>query len=236
MRIQYSDVLLFLLIPLSIVSTVLLLTLAEYAWEVSKLFASPSPPRISSLPSSDILDYTFIGDDFPYTFPIAQNLSTVAMQVEESVHFSLHDPNSHAEWQSVLPASVGTVILGPYNRSFVVPMFHELHCTVLLFESFAPDAKKPHWGHLKHCMNYIRQWTLCRADLTLELGSFEQRDFVTERVGAMHACKDWNAVYAYAATNWDEWVHDWVNLHSTSDVGVPDDPTGAPSNIVHTRL
>ncbi len=42
MRIQYSDVLLFLLIPLSIVSTFLLLALAEYAREVSKLFASPS--------------------------------------------------------------------------------------------------------------------------------------------------------------------------------------------------
>ncbi|KAK0486111.1 hypothetical protein IW261DRAFT_1559536 [Armillaria novae-zelandiae] len=236
MRIQYSDVVLFLLMTLSIVSTVLLLTLAEYAGEISKLSASPIPPQILSFPSSDISDYTFIGDDFPYTFPIAHNLSTVAMQVEESVHFSLHDPNSHAEWQSVLPASVGTVILGPYNRSFVVPMFHELHCTVLLFESFAPNTEKPHWGHIKHCMNYIRQWALCRADLTLERGSFEQRDFVKERVGAMHACKDWNAVYAYASTNWDEWGHDWVNLHRASDVGAPD-PTGASSNtIVHTRL
>ncbi|KAK0195720.1 hypothetical protein F5146DRAFT_1174943 [Armillaria mellea] len=235
MRIRYSDVLPFFLVPLSIVSTVLLLTLAEYAWEISKLFASPIPPQVLSLPSSDISEYTFIGDDFPYTLPIAQNLSTVVMQVEESVHFSLHDPNSHAEWQSVLPASVGTVILGPYNRSFVVPMFHELHCTVLLFKSFARDAEKPHWGHTKHCMNYIRQWALCRADLTLELGSFEQRDFVRERVGAIHVCKDWNAVYAYTATNWDEWGYDWVNLHRTSDVGVPD-PTGGLSDIVHRRL
>ncbi|PBK82904.1 hypothetical protein ARMGADRAFT_1038375 [Armillaria gallica] len=216
MRVQYSDVLLFLHLPLCTVSAILLLTLAEYAREVSKLSASPISPRISHLPSSDMLDYTFIGDDFPYALPVAQNLSTVVMQVEESVHFSLHHPNSHAEWQSVLPASLGTVILGPDNRTFAVPMFHELHCTVLLFEPFAPDAKKPHWGHIKHCMNYIRQWALCRADLTLELGSFEQRDFLRERVGAMHACQDWNAVYAYAATNWNEWINDWVKFHSTA--------------------
>ncbi|KAK0484355.1 hypothetical protein EDD18DRAFT_1197106 [Armillaria luteobubalina] len=220
MRIPYSDVLLFLLVLLSTVSTFLLFTLAEYGLEVSKSFSSPIPPRISHLSPSDTLDYSFIGDDFPYTFPFAQNLSTVIMQVEESVHFSLNDTNSHVEWQSILPPSVGTVILGPHKRTFIVPMFHEIHCTVFLFESFAPDAEKPRWGHLKHCMNYIRQWTLCHADLTLEVGSFEWRDFLTERVGAMHTCQDWNAVYAYTATNWNEWVNHLADLQRISDVGL----------------
>ncbi|KAK0460963.1 uncharacterized protein EV420DRAFT_169006 [Desarmillaria tabescens] len=220
MRFQYSDVFLFLSILLCIVSTALLFTLVEYAWVVSEFFASPIPPRTSLLLSSDMLDYTFIGDDFPYALPVAQNLSTVILQVEESVHFSLNHPNSHAEWQSILPTSLGTVVLGPSNRTFAVPMFHELHCTVLLFESFAPDAEKPHWGHLKHCMNYIRQWALCRADLTLEPGSFEQRDFLRERVGAMHVCQDWDEVYTYAATNWNKWVRDWITLHGISAVAV----------------
>ncbi|KAK0212547.1 hypothetical protein DFS33DRAFT_39758 [Desarmillaria ectypa] len=97
-----------------------------------------------------LVTIAFIGDVFPHTFPVAQNLSTIILQVEESVLSPISDPNSHQEWQSVLPISLGTVVLRSSNRTFVVPMFHELHCIVLLFESLTPDAKKPRWRHLKH--------------------------------------------------------------------------------------
>ena len=59
--------------------------------------------------------------------------------------------------------------------------------------------------HLHHCFNYIRQWMLCDADLTLEPGDFAQRNFTTERVGATHTCTDWQPIYDMVNDRWFKW-------------------------------
>lgn len=61
-------------------------------------------------------------------------------------------------------------------------------------------------GHTHHCLNYLRQTTLCSADLTLEPGDFVTRNFETDRVGALHTCRDWSAAYNMMKERWELWL------------------------------
>lgn len=101
---------------------------------------------------------------------------------------------SDDEWFSLAPEEAGYTRLGKDGRLFMVTMFHELHCLRVLNLAFGKElVAKP--GHIQHCLNYIRQSILCSPDLSLEPGDFEQRDFDTERTGALHMCRDWEVVY-----------------------------------------
>ena len=66
-------------------------------------------------------------------------------------------------------------------------------------------------GHIGHCLSYLRQNALCGADLALEPGNFEERDFEIDRVGATHTCKQWTGVYSTMNANHDYWIN-----HNTS--------------------
>jgi hypothetical protein len=107
-------------------------------------------------------------------------------------------------WYALTTTGEGHVRLGPDDRIFAVTMYHELHCLRVLNLAFS-KSHVASVSHIKHCLGYLRQNALCAADLTLELGDFEQRDFDVERVGATHTCKDWSAVYAIMDENYDAW-------------------------------
>jgi hypothetical protein len=62
---------------------------------------------------------------------------------------------------------------------FFVAMFHQLHC-LRLFQAALTGQNDQ--GHAHHCLNYIRQWSLCQADLTLEAGDFTTQDFKRSKV------------------------------------------------------
>ena len=150
----------------------------------------------------------WVGDDFPRKFPV--DAGPVRTVLEESVRFSLYLPEAADEWLWTAPL-VGDnhVRLGPEKRMFAVPMFHELHCirsmaSVMVngLDSLGPAGQ----GHIHHCFNYLRQWTLCDADVTLEPGDFEERDFERERESGTRTCLDWEKVYDAVEKNWDEWV------------------------------
>ena len=95
------------------------------------------------------------------------------------------------------------------NRMFVVTMFHEMHCLRLLNLAFDPSDPVGE-GHIKHCLNYLRQMILCDADLTLEPADWEKQ--LSEggddlnRQGSTHICRDWETVYDAVEKNWREWV------------------------------
>ena len=149
----------------------------------------------------------WVGDDFPRKFPV--DAGPVKAVLEESVRFSLYLPEAADEWLWTAPL-VGDnhVRLGPEKRMFAVPMFHELHCirsmaSVMVngLDSLGPAGQ----GHIHHCFNYLRQWTLCDADVTLEPGDFARRNFSEERVGATHVCRDWEPVYDMVDAGWETW-------------------------------
>ena len=150
----------------------------------------------------------FIGSDHPEHLPISRR--RVRMSVEESVHYDVTLPEAALEWLYTAPLGDNDVRLGPDRRLFAVAMFHELHCFRGIREALDGGlANLPALlqGHVNHCFNYLRQWTLCAADVTLEHGDFTQRNFTTQRVGATHTCVDWDPVYDMVGTNWHDWSH-----------------------------
>lgn len=128
------------------------------------------------------------------------------MTVEESIHYPLFGAASDDQWFSLTSASYGYVRLGPDDRMFVVTTFHELHCLRLLNLAFS-KAHVANTGHIKHCLNYIRQSVLCSPDLTIEPGNFEERHFDIDRTGATHACRDWSMVYPIMDDNYAVWLN-----------------------------
>ena len=148
----------------------------------------------------------FIGNDHPEDLAILRR--AVRMTVEESVHYGITQPEAEIEWLYTAPLGDNDVRLGTERRLFAVAMFHELHCLRGIREALDGGlASLPALlqGHVNHCFNYLRQWTLCGADVTLEPGDFSQRNFTTERTGATHTCPDWEPVYEMVGANWFEW-------------------------------
>jgi hypothetical protein len=146
----------------------------------------------------------------------------VKMVVEESVRYALTAPEAHEEWIWTGPIGDHAIRLGEDQHAFTIAMYHQLHCLRQIRESLArgdfarmhPVAK----GHMHHCFNYLQQWMLCAADVTLEPGDFAARNFSAERVGATHVCKDWEPVYAMVDAGWDSW-EEYRIAH-----GVPEQP------------
>ncbi len=58
--------------------------------------------------------------------------------------------------------------------------------------------------HNDHCFNYLRNAIMCTADTTLE-GQIEGEDWDgeagTDGTGALHVCRDWDEVVAWAEGN-----------------------------------
>ncbi|KAF9256978.1 hypothetical protein L218DRAFT_880547, partial [Marasmius fiardii PR-910] len=142
----------------------------------------------------------YIGDDYPIELPIAQELDFAAMTVQESTHYSLNvsDPMSEFEWLTLPsnPLGFGRVNLGSNHRLLTVVFWHQMHC---VFEMARAAMNKSHPqatpGHIRHCLNYLRQSFLCDADYTLEFGDFMERDYERERVGDTKVCRNWEAVF-----------------------------------------
>jgi len=42
--------------------------------------------------------------------------------------------------------------------------------------------------------------------LSLDPGNFEEKDFMVERTGAVHMCKNWERVYEFMGQNMEDWL------------------------------
>lgn len=96
------------------------------------------------------------------------------------------------------------------KRTFVVTMFHELHCLRMLNRGWYLNVKE---GHLKHCLHYIRQMALCDADMTPEPAGWEEKwsvedDTGLDREGATHVCQDFQSVFDAVENNWAQWLQE----------------------------
>ena len=124
--------------------------------------------------------------------------------MEETVHYQPLGEASDEEWLSLTSAGYGYVRLGSEDRTFMVTMFHELHCLRMLNRAFTKSqGATPE--HIRHCLNYIRHSILCSPDLTLEPGDFAEKDFTVERTGGVHTCKDWGYIYRFMDDNYHAW-------------------------------
>nr|GAT49483.1 predicted protein [Mycena chlorophos] len=93
-------------------------------------------------------------------------------------------------------------------------MHLQLHCLQTFRDTLVDLNPALSWGHLRHCVNYLRQRALCQADLTLEPGDFTKRDFTYDRTGATHTCGNWNALISKVDDNWNNWVEFWQEFHN----------------------
>ncbi|KAI0311938.1 hypothetical protein OF83DRAFT_706430 [Amylostereum chailletii] len=181
---------------MSFLLTVTLLVALALPPSSTPLIPSASTWTRISATSDDARQLSYEGDDVPIFHSLSDlpnaratsELSYIRATFEESVHFTLEDPESEKEWLQTSPYGSGIIRLGPHNRTFVVAMFHEIHCLRNFRDAYIASRDNTDWGHVQHCLNYVRQLALCSADVTLERGDFMMRDFATERTGETHVC------------------------------------------------
>ncbi|KAL1708965.1 hypothetical protein EV121DRAFT_195908 [Schizophyllum commune] len=152
--------------------------------------------------------YTFRGRDYPETWDIGP-LEEVHMPYENTVHYALDTPAGIEQWETMLPPGEGMLYLGPDKRPFSISVFHQLRSSGkshLVVQSQHADEPPPERQSplVNHCVNYIRQTVLCRADLTME--SIRGLNYSTSTVSDVtHVCQDHTAVFRASEENWKEY-------------------------------
>ena len=130
------------------------------------------------------------------------------MNIEPTKHYQLSGHNADAEWAVLAPHN-GIVHLGPHRQPYSVSLFHQLRCLDIIrrdmmvigveSDSLPPSPLPPDRDSLslsklsRHCLNYMRQMVLCRADLALDpvLG----RALEARVRPDTNQCVDWRRVY-----------------------------------------
>ena len=134
--------------------------------------------------------------------------------MEESVRFSISQPEAALEWLWISTVGdSGNVHIGPNARFGVVGVTHEQHCLRAIRHTLdAVDV--PLSGHAlhhsEHCLSFLREHTLCAADITLEPAfSTHNVDGRTTKAaygtGVTHQCRDWVQAREFAEKNYLTW-------------------------------
>ncbi|KAJ7222256.1 hypothetical protein GGX14DRAFT_491953, partial [Mycena pura] len=126
------------------------------------------------------------------------------MVVEDTVRYRYPKGEASKEWEVANPHGAGIYHLEGK---------HQHHCIETFGQQLTRTRKASDWGHLQHCLKYLREMAMCQPDLTLEPGDFTKRNFTVERWGAIHICRDLEPVYDSVGSSWREWVK--FRKHST---------------------
>ena len=152
----------------------------------------------------------YVGSDHPRTWEIGY-LPPVRMNIEPTKHYQLSGPAADAEWAALAPHD-GIVHLGPHRRPYSISLFHQLRCLDIIRRDIVvpPAPEDEDDGNKKlsrHCLNYMRQMVLCRADLALDpvLGRAHEARVRPDT----NQCVDWRRVYEEAERNQREYAR-WV--------------------------
>ncbi|KAJ6620262.1 major facilitator superfamily domain-containing protein [Mycena sp. CBHHK59/15] len=129
----------------------------------------PTSPKDSAV-------YYQLKPTFPGTSPVwdVGPMPNVYLNVENTVHYQLNSSEADAEWAALVPPNGGIVHVGPDRRPFMPSVFHQLRCLNILRQAYVSDAHNTLPKHAKlasqsrHCLNYLRQMIMCRANLRLE--------------------------------------------------------------------
>lgn len=141
-----------------------------------------------------------------FAFLPGEHDAQIRMQVEETVHYRHPNNGVSKEWFFANPQGAGSFRPATDAPTLFVTMLHQHHCVETFGEQLTRTNRTTDWGHLQHCMNFLRELSMCRPDLTLEPGDFTQRDFQTERFGAVHVCRNLDPVYDILNLNWKQWA------------------------------
>jgi hypothetical protein len=158
----------------------------------------------------------YLGRDFPQRwFPLDLDLEEVHMPREDSVHYTMNTPLGTAEWQTLLPSGDGFLYLGPSHQQFSIAMFHQLRCLNVVRGALASIFERPELATpnsddqpaiVRHCMDYLRQMTLCHADLTmLNVKSIHRGRGHVKDSDNTHRCKAFNTIYDAAEENYAQY-------------------------------
>ncbi|KAF1963934.1 hypothetical protein BU23DRAFT_494794, partial [Bimuria novae-zelandiae CBS 107.79] len=128
-----------------------------------------------------------------------------------------------AAWESLFPKHGGFFVhpqLAPDRSAFSV--FHQLHCLDEMRHGFyvlhdqviayaknsglqreardqKPEPPEHSLGHIRHCIDLLRQSLMCNADLTVETKDTELGGVTG--FGTEHRCVDWQGLL--------EWIQPW---------------------------
>lgn len=126
----------------------------------------------------------------------------VRTSLENTMHFGVYGSAADADWASIIPDNGGVVYMGQEKRPFMPSMFHQLQCLNTIRLSYLQVNSTIGQGvdpTAQHCLNYLRQMCLCRADLNLEQvidDFFHLVHFRREQT-----CRNWEIPYAEHARN-----------------------------------
>jgi hypothetical protein len=167
------------------------------------------------------VDYTYVGLDYPSTYPVGL-LETVAMTLHESVRLAVNTTDGVAdkEWREttlMIDSGHGRLRLGPAKHIFITTHYHQMHCLRVFQHALLgirSEVDESHSGaeHVNHCLDYLRQTILCTGNDSLEAGDFMARDWEMERLGGTLLCRDWDKLYKDMGTNfadWNDWARQW---------------------------
>ena len=157
------------------------------------------------------------GGDFPQAWPIPP-LDDVYLTHEDGVHYAIDTELGAAEWRATLPSGGSVLYLGDDFRPFTLSMFHQLRCLDIIRDILvefhfdtSPNATYKHPELAGHCMNYLRQTVMCRANVRLEhVRAPTGPQVVVSDI--THSCKDWTAVYRKAEDNYRAYLAKRNNL------------------------
>ncbi|THH32298.1 hypothetical protein EUX98_g1891 [Antrodiella citrinella] len=154
--------------------------------------------------------YSYVGVDYPETWPI--DVPKVLLASDASHRYQMDTADGAAEWASLTPGN-GTVFLGEERRPYTISMMHQLRCMNIIRESILEDRSVPETSQpsdlARHCLNYLKQMMLCRADTYMESFWYDNSDGPID-LWSMYECKDWGAVHEAVKKNqrdyelWDE--------------------------------
>jgi hypothetical protein len=144
----------------------------------------------------------YVGSDHPRTWHIGL-LPPIRMNIEPTKHYQLSGQAADAEWAALAPNN-GILHLGPQRQPYSVSLFHQLRCLDIIRRDIVGVLPPEDSKLSRHCLNYMRQMVLCRADLAVDpvLGRG-----VDARVRPdTNQCVDWRRVYEELEKNQREYA------------------------------
>ena len=136
------------------------------------------------------------------------HIEPVALRLSSTTHYQLDGSNkSLAEFSALLPGGGHTVhIDNNHGRPavFTVTLLHQLKCLDIIQAYYVTDqpSKQPLSTLVRHCLNYLKQTTLCRPSLGLESIQTPEGHAVRSYEAV---CNDWSTVYAEVERNQNVW-------------------------------
>ena len=113
-----------------------------------------------------------------------------------------------AEWASLAPGGDGLIYLGEEHIPYTISSMHQVRCMNIIRESILEDRSDPKTALpsdlARHCLNYLKQMMLCRADSYLEVFQYNNSAGPID-LFSTYVCRDWGTVHEAVKANQREY-------------------------------